>query len=49
MEGHGALNDTLERARHYTQLARDALDIFPTGDTKDALLNVVAFCAARTH
>jgi len=49
LEGHGALKDTLDRARHYTQLARDSLDIFPAGPTKDALLDVVAFCAARTH
>jgi octaprenyl-diphosphate synthase len=49
MEGHGALGDTLKRARHYTQLARDSLDIFPAGEVKDALLQVVAFCAARTH
>ncbi|MDX1485426.1 MAG: polyprenyl synthetase family protein [Alphaproteobacteria bacterium] len=49
MEAHGALSDTLGRARHYTQLARDALDIFPGGKTKDALLDVVAFCAARTY
>jgi len=26
---HGALNDALERARHFSALARDALDIFP--------------------
>ncbi|HSR54935.1 MAG TPA: polyprenyl synthetase family protein [Alphaproteobacteria bacterium] len=49
LEGHGALNDTLDRARHYTNLARDSLDIFPAGETKDALLDVVAFCAARTY
>lgn len=49
MEGHGALSDTLARARHYTQLARDSLDIFAAGKIKNALLEVVAFCAARTH
>jgi octaprenyl-diphosphate synthase len=49
MEGHGALSDTLKRARHYTQLARDSLDIFPSSEIKDALLQVVAFCAARTY
>ncbi|MEE9290686.1 MAG: polyprenyl synthetase family protein [Alphaproteobacteria bacterium] len=49
MEDCGALSDTLARARHYTQLARDSLDIFPAGKTKDALLEVVAFCAARTY
>jgi octaprenyl-diphosphate synthase len=49
LEGHGALMDTLARARHYTQLARDSLDIFPAGEVKGALLDVVAFCAARTY
>ena len=49
MRDHGALDDTLDRARHYTRLARDSLDIFAPGDTKDALLEVVAFCAARTY
>ena len=46
---HGALGDSLERARHYTQLARDALDLFPDSEVKRALLEVVAFCAARTY
>ncbi|HEX9808799.1 MAG TPA: polyprenyl synthetase family protein [Alphaproteobacteria bacterium] len=46
---HGALEDSLLRARHYTERARDALDIFPDGEVKRALLEVVAFCAARTY
>lgn len=49
MRDCGALDDTLDRARHYTRLARDSLDIFAGGGTKDALLEVVAFCAARTY
>jgi octaprenyl-diphosphate synthase len=49
MKDHGALDDTLDRARHYTRLAKDSLDIFAGSATKDALLEVVAFCAARTY
>jgi octaprenyl-diphosphate synthase len=49
MRRHGTLNDALDRARHYTQLAHDALDIFPDNPVKRALLDVVAFCAARTY
>ncbi len=49
MTRHNALADSLERARHYTQLAHDALDIFPDSDIRRALLDVVAFCAARTY
>ncbi len=49
MRNHKAIADSLERARHYTQLARDALDPFADGPMKRALLDVVAFCAARTY
>ena len=47
MEKHGALKDTQERARHYGMIARDALDIFPAGPHKSALLEVIEFCVAR--
>ena len=46
---HGALADTMERARHYAKLARDALDIFPAGDAKAALLEAVDFSIERSH
>ncbi len=49
MQRHGTLNDSLDRARHYTQLAHDALDIFVDSEIKRALQDVVAFCAARTY
>lgn len=49
MQKCGALSDSLARARHYTQIARDALDLFPDSDVKRALLEVVDFCAARTY
>ena len=46
---HDALADTLLRARHYSTLARDALDIFPPSPEKDALLEVVDFNLARGY
>ncbi|MDP4823740.1 MAG: polyprenyl synthetase family protein, partial [Aestuariivirgaceae bacterium] len=47
MEAHGAIADTIERARHYGDMARDALAIFPASELKDALLESVDFCIAR--
>jgi octaprenyl-diphosphate synthase len=49
MNQHGALADTLERARHYSALARDALDLFPASPEKDALLEVIGFNMQRGH
>lgn len=46
---HRALEDTIERARHYGNIASDALALFPEGAHKRALLDVVAFVVARTH
>jgi octaprenyl-diphosphate synthase len=49
MEGHGALRDTVARARHYGAIARDALGIFGEGPEKHALLDVVDFCIERAY
>ena len=49
MRKHRALDDTVERARHYGAMARDALEIFPASDWKQAMLDVVDFCIARAH
>ena len=49
MAKHGALADTLERAKHYSTLARDALDIFPASPAKTALLEVIGFNMSRGH
>ena len=49
MRGHHALEDTIERARHYGAIAADALAIFPDSAHKQALLDVVEFCVARAH
>lgn len=49
MEKHGALADTIERARHYGTMANDALAIFPESDYKAAMLESIAFCIERAH
>jgi octaprenyl-diphosphate synthase len=46
---HRALEDTVERARHYGAIAKDALAVFPNGDGKQALIDVVDFCVTRAH
>ncbi|MEA2861679.1 MAG: octaprenyl-diphosphate synthase [Methylobacteriaceae bacterium] len=46
---HRALEDTVERARHYGAIARDALELFPASDWKHALLETVEFCVARAY
>ena len=47
LERHGALRDTVARARHYGAIARDAMGIFPDGPEKRSLLDVVDFCIER--
>jgi octaprenyl-diphosphate synthase len=49
MTKHRALEDTVERARHYGAMARDALGIFPETPWKQALVEVVDFCISRAH
>ena len=49
MKAHGAIADTVERARHYGAMAKDALGLFPEGKAKRALLDVVDFCIARVR
>jgi octaprenyl-diphosphate synthase len=49
MRKHRAIEDTIERARHYGAMARDALGLFPHSVWKTALLDVVDFCIGRTH
>jgi octaprenyl-diphosphate synthase len=46
---HRAIEDTIERARHYGAMARDALGLFPASEWKSALLEVVDFCIERAH
>jgi octaprenyl-diphosphate synthase len=49
MRKHRALEDTIERARHYGLMARDALELFPQSTWKRALFEVVDFCISRAH
>ena len=49
MRKHRALEDTVERARHYGAMARDSLELFPASAWKKALLEVVEFCVSRAH
>ncbi|MFP3479865.1 Gfo/Idh/MocA family oxidoreductase, partial [Burkholderia sp. SIMBA_057] len=47
MAKHNALKDTVERARHYGSIARDALGLFPDTPVKAALLEVLDFVIER--
>ncbi|GJD61513.1 polyprenyl synthetase family protein [Methylobacterium frigidaeris] len=49
MRRHRALEDTIERARHYGAMAKDALALFPASPMKQALLEAVDFCIARAR
>lgn len=49
MHRHGALSDTIDRARHYGDMARDALAIFPESPEKTCLAGIVDFCVGRVH
>ena len=49
MSKHGSLADSINRARHYGDVARDALGIFPPSPIKSALLNIIDFCIDRAY
>ncbi len=49
MEKHKALEDTVERARHYGAIARDALAIFDDGAEKSAFNELIDFCLERAY
>ncbi|MEQ9245482.1 MAG: polyprenyl synthetase family protein [Nitratireductor sp.] len=44
---HGAIGDTIGRARHFGEIARDALAPLKPTPQKDALLDVIDFCISR--
>ena len=46
---HGAIDDTIDRARHYGQRAIDAIAHFPAGEAKAALTEAVEFAIARAY
>ncbi len=47
MDKYNAISDTIERARHYGAIARDAMAIFPESREREALIEAVDFCIAR--
>jgi len=47
MSRHDAISGTMERARHYGAIARDAMAWFPQSGPRDALMEAVDFCIAR--
>jgi octaprenyl-diphosphate synthase len=49
MAKHRALEDTIQRARHYGAIAQDALALFPDSPMKLALEEAVEFCIARSN
>jgi len=49
MDKHGAIADSIERARHYGAIARDAMGIFDAGPEKQALTEAIDFCINRAH
>jgi octaprenyl-diphosphate synthase len=49
LDKHGALADTIDRARHYGAIARDALGIFGDGPEKEAFLEALDFAIERAH
>ncbi|WP_409564799.1 polyprenyl synthetase family protein [Methylobacterium sp. J-026] len=49
LQRHGALQETVARAHDYGAQARAALDVFPEGPVKAALLGAVEFCVARAR
>ena len=49
MTKHRALEDTIQRARHYGAIAKDALALFPSSAMKEALEETVEFCINRSN
>jgi octaprenyl-diphosphate synthase len=49
MERHGALAESLGRAARYADAARAALEVFPAGPAKAAMLDLVDFCVERAY
>jgi len=49
MRQNRAIEDTVERARHFGAVARDALAPFPESDWRSALLEAVDFCISRAY
>ena len=46
---HDAISDTVARARHYAEMAKDALGTMPDSAHKNALIDVLDFCVSRAN
>ncbi len=49
MARHGAIADTIGRARHFGEIARDALAPLEATPQKAALIDVIDFCISRVN
>lgn len=49
MTKHGAIGDTIGRARHFGEIARDALAPLKKTPQKQAMLDVIDFCISRVN
>lgn len=49
MKKHKAIEATLERARTYGGIARDALGVFASCPEREAMQEVITFCVNRAH
>jgi octaprenyl-diphosphate synthase len=49
MRRHDSLRDTVDRARHYGAIARDALGVFPDGPVKRVLVDLIGFAINRAY
>lgn len=49
MTKHGSIADTVQRARHFGEIARDALAPLPQSAQKQALIEVIDFCISRVN
>jgi octaprenyl-diphosphate synthase len=47
LAAHGAISDTVSRARHYAEMAKDALGTMPESEHRSALVDVLEFCVSR--
>ncbi|MEM9330074.1 MAG: polyprenyl synthetase family protein [Pseudomonadota bacterium] len=49
LKKHDAISDTVARARHYVEMAKDALGTMPESEHKEALVEVLEFCVSRAN
>ena len=49
LKQHDAISDTVARARHYVEMAKDALGTMPDSEHKEALIDVLEFCVSRAN